>query len=95
MHYRSRLDHALACAAVIILLLSILVVPATIALPISGTNEKLAFEKRFTEETPTRSIFARIFDEWAGSQSRVQVIADMSKPHIKRWSRKRYRGVHH
>src|SRR5271155_3517265 len=100
MHYLRRANSSLAVFSIIIFLLSILMVPAAMALPSSAGTEIEPLEARTVdnkvEVTPRpRSKLHRVFTDWIGG-NKARIVAEATQPHIKRWhGRRKYRGVHH
>jgi hypothetical protein len=100
MSNHARVNYFLGCIGIIILVLSILTVPMTLALPSSTEIRPIEIPTDYTEDNDAwvspRSKLGRFFSEWVGGGNRAQMVAEVSKPHIKRWhNRRRYRGVHH
>ena len=96
MPNRARVSYFLGCIGIIILVLSILTVPMTLALPSSTEIRSIEIPEDNDTWVSPRSKLGRFFSEWVGGGNRAQMVAEVSKPHIKRWHhRRRYRGVHH
>jgi hypothetical protein len=97
MPNRARVSYFLGCIGIIILVLSILTVPMTLALPSSTEIRSIEIPTEDNDAwVSPRSKLGRFFSEWVGGGNRAQMVAEVSKPHIKRWhNRRRYRGVHH
>ena len=102
MHYRGRLNSILAALSIIIFVFTVAVVPATFALPstaggvgleIRGMETRATIDNNVDATPPSR--LRRLFSEWIGG-NRARIVAETTKPHIKRWTgRRKYRGVHH
>lgn len=95
---RGRLDHVLKCIGLMIFLLTVLDTPSTTASPAPAAMELISLggplENSKIENAPPSRLH-RIFDDWIGG-NKVRMVAEVTKPHIKRWHhRRRYRGVHH
>ena len=91
-----RFSNVLTCISFVVFVLSILISPSTAALPnpameITSHRE---MDDNNVEVTPFSRLH-RIFDDWMGG-NRVRMVAEVTKPHIRRWHhRRRFRGVHH
>ena len=95
MHSRSRVNYFLAFIAIIILVLSVLVVPTTQALPTAAAPVNGSDKRSTDNNQPPRSIFRQLLGELADRRL-APMIADITKPHMKTgYRRRRYRGVHH
>jgi len=96
MHGRNLLRRLLLLG-IFLVILATLVVPAAHALPSNSVPAEATASESIDHDVAisTVSRISRIFGEWS-PRSRVQMIAEISKPHIRRWhTHRRYRGVHH
>jgi hypothetical protein len=97
MRYHGRLNSFIVCFVAIVYLIA-MVIPPTAALPPPTSleiSDSLEIKRVDTHEITPRSKLRQQLSNWL-SGSRVRMVAEISKPHIKQWHiRKRYRGVHH
>src|SRR2546430_6690940 len=85
MFTRRRFNHVLMCISFVVFVLSILIIPSTTELPnpameITSHRE---IDDNNVEVTPLSRLH-RIFDDWMVG-NRVRMVAEVSKPHIRRW----------
>jgi hypothetical protein len=84
--------------ALTFLLLSISVVLPTVAIPVREIGTPRTIDNP-TASTPRTSVsmWVELLGDWVGfGGNRARLVAEMARPHIKRWhGRKKYRGVHH